>query len=554
MRRNLEALSRAEFDLAVIGGGVNGAATAREAALRGLKVALIEGHDFASGTSSRSSKLIHGGLRYLKQREFHLVRESRRERRLLLKLAPHLAQPLPFLLPIYRGDPYAPVEIRAGLTIYDWLGNLGRGDRHHFYRPAETLHRLPSLRGEGLRASAVYHDSLTDDARLTLEYVLDAAAHGAVVANYAEVRAFSIAPGRPAIAHAEVADRLTGGRCEVAARFWINATGPWVDRVRKIIAGYDGSRTIRTTKGVHLILPSISETYAVFAAIRPGERIFVIMPWHGIALLGTTDTEYDGDLENVEPDEGDIEYLLGAVNRVLREPFNRSDVLGSFAGLRPLVAEEGKEPSEITRDYRFHRDPWAENLITVCGGKLTTARALGEKLLDLIVAALPAGTVRAAAYSDPSRSAPVPGGHIMDYPCFVKEAREQAARTFGVSPETAERIARTYGSRWRSVLAPIRKDRSLGESLTEAGGLTRAEAVFSIREEMAMTIGDFLLRRSGLNWVVQTHSGAGKAAANVFARELGWSDEARRAAILEYARLAGCSTKPASPATGSRQS
>ncbi len=180
MKRDIEGLSKTAFDLGVIGGGVNGAATARDAALRGLKVALVEARDFASGTSSRSSKLIHGGLRYLEQLDFKLVHEARRERRLLLKLAPHLAWPVPFLLPIYKGDPYSPLKIRVGLSIYDLLGNLGRGDRHRMLSAQEALRAIPALRREGLRAAALYHDSETDDARLTLEYVLDAAEHGAV--------------------------------------------------------------------------------------------------------------------------------------------------------------------------------------------------------------------------------------------------------------------------------------------------------------------------------------------------------------------------------------
>lgn len=219
MERNPEALAKQTFDLAIIGGGIQGAATARDAAMRGLKVALVEARDFASGTSSRSSKLIHGGLRYLEQYDFRLVREARRERRLLLTLAPHLAQPVPFLLPIYDGDPYSPFKIRLGLTLYDLLGNLGAKDRHKMLSPSETLRRIPSLRSEGLRAGAVYFDSETDDARLTLENILDAAEHGAAVSNYTEVRALSVSSAKAEVRSAEVEDLLTGRRHEISARF-----------------------------------------------------------------------------------------------------------------------------------------------------------------------------------------------------------------------------------------------------------------------------------------------------------------------------------------------
>ncbi|MBZ5566001.1 MAG: glycerol-3-phosphate dehydrogenase/oxidase, partial [Acidobacteriia bacterium] len=320
MQRDLEALAKQTFDLVVIGGGINGAAIAREAALRGLKVALVEARDFASGTSSRSSKLIHGGLRYLEQFDFQLVRESRTERRLLLRAAPHLARPLPFALPIYRGDPYSPLKVRLGLTLYDLLGNLGRADRHRMLSASEALRLLPLLRSEGLRGAAIYHDSETDDARLTLENILDAAEHGAVVANYAEIRALALQGGGRTVISAEAEDRLTGQHYEISARLWVNATGPWVDHLRALLPGYDGSKTVRLTKGTHLILPKLAPHHAVFAAIREDDRIFVLAPWYEQSLLGTTDTDFDGDPATVQPSSADVEYLLRAVNRVLREP------------------------------------------------------------------------------------------------------------------------------------------------------------------------------------------------------------------------------------------
>lgn len=531
MKRNLEALSGSQFDLVIIGGGINGAATAREATLRGLKVALVDARDFASGTSSRSSKLIHGGLRYLAQHDFKLVREARRERKLLLSLAPHLAQPLPFLLPIYRGDPFSPLKMRLGLTLYDWLGNLGPQDRHRFYSPRETLRRIPRLRPEELRAGAVYHDSLTDDARLSLENVLDAAEHGAVVANYTEVKNFIRQPRSGQLTGAEVEDRLTGKKYEISARFWVNAAGPWVDQVRALTPGYDGSKTIRMTKGTHLILPCIADHYALFAAIRPGERIFLMMPWQGYSLLGTTDTEYEGDPGAVEPDPAEIEYLLNALNRVLREPVSMEDVLGSYAGLRALVVESGRSPSANTREYRFHRDPWINNIIAICGGKLTTARALGEKLADVVEAELPPGSAKAGA-----GESPLPGGHTGPFPKFVEAATEAAIREFGVSPKAATRVVTTYGSRWRNVLEPIHSDPTLAETLPGESELLVAEVKFSICEEMAMTVEDFLLRRSGLNWMACAYPEVAPGVASIFARELGWDAEARLAALARFER------------------
>ncbi len=555
MQRDPEALTRTAFDLVIIGGGINGAATAREAALRGLKVALVEARDFASGTSSRSSKLIHGGLRYLEQFNFSLVHEARRERRLLAELAPHLARRVPFVLPIYRGDPYSPLKIRLGLSIYDLLGNLGREDRHRMLTPEETLREIPALRAEGLRAAAIYYDSETDDARLTLENVLGAAEHGAVVANYTEVRALAVSPAGhaakgPEVVTAEAVDGLTGHRYEISARFWVNAAGPWVDHVRALLPGFDGSKTVRLTKGTHVIVPPVSGPYALFAAILPGERIFVMAPWQGYDLLGTTDTDFAGDPASVRPDRADIEYLLAALNRVLDRPLEHRDVVCSFAGLRALAIEPGRSPSENTREYRFHQDPWAKNFVSICGGKLTTARALGEKLVDQIVARLGVRAVGTLS-SRPTRRTPLPGGMTGPFESFVRASVSEAVRDFQISASVAERIVRTYGSRSKHVLEPLRERKSLAEPLPGSPGhrmvpgspnLLAAEVEFAIRHEMAMTVEDFLLRRSGLNWLAAcTLREAAPAVAQIFAERFAWSRERREAALDSFTR---CATVP----------
>lgn len=546
MERNPEALAKQTFDLAIIGGGIQGAATARDAAMRGLKVALVEARDFASGTSSRSSKLIHGGLRYLEQYDFRLVREARRERRLLLTLAPHLAQPVPFLLPIYDGDPYSPFKIRLGLTLYDLLGNLGAKDRHKMLSPSETLRRIPSLRSDGLRSGAVYFDSETDDARLTLENILDAAHQparpsggpaGAVISNYTEVRALSVSSATGEVRSAEAEDLLTGRRHEISARFWVNAAGPWVDRVRAFLPGFDGSRTVRLTKGTHIILPPVAGPFAMFAAILPGKRIFVMVPWHGHALLGTTDTDYDGDPASVRPDRADTEYLLAALNRVLARPLGLSDVSGAFAGLRALAVQPGRSPSENTREYRLHEDAWASNFVSICGGKLTTARALGEKVTDLVMARM--GKTSRARASHPTRQAPLPGGQTGPFEVYVNYAAWEAVRVFDVPYAIAERIVKTYGSRWRAVLEPIRQNSSLAQPLPGSPELLAAEVDFALRQEMAVRVEDFLLRRSGLNWYAAgALRQAAPAVAEIFAARLGWNPSERSAALEEFSRQA----------------
>jgi glycerol-3-phosphate dehydrogenase len=545
MIRDFESLSHQTFDLAVIGGGIQGAATAREAVLRGLKVVLVEARDFASGTSSRSTKLIHGGLRYLEQADFKLVSEARHERRRLLELAPHLAQPVPFILPIYRGDPYSPLKIRVGLSIYDLLGNLGPQDRHRMLSSEAARRLVPTLRSEGLQAAALYHDSQTDDARLTLENVLDAAQHGAVVANYAEVRALSMSGGSSGkhgkVVAAEVEDLLAGRRQEISARFWVNAAGPWVDHVRALLPGFDGSKTVRLTKGTHLTISPVTGDYALLAAILPGDRVFLMVPWGEYALLGTTDTDYQGDPATLLPEPSETEYLLGAVNRVLRSPLRPSDVVGSWTGLRALAIEPnaaGRAPSANTREYRFHEDPWATNFVSICGGKLTTHRALGEKLVDFLLPRLGEHSSKALS-ARPTRTAPLPGGRTGPFATFVKSAAENAVFEFQLTFPVAQRIVRTYGSRWREVLEPVREQKSLAEPLPGSPGLLAAEVDFAVRHEMALKVEDFLLRRSGLSWKACMMSEAVPAVARIFAARLGWSVQERQDAVDTFARSAG---------------
>lgn len=546
MKRDFAALGKSTFDLCVIGGGVQGAATAREAALRGFKVVLVEARDFSSGTSSRSSKLIHGGLRYLEQLDFKLVAEARRERRLLQQLAPHLARPMPFLLPIYRGDGYSPLKIRMGLTLYDLLGNLGRQDRHRMLSAKSAVELMPALSSDGLRAAALYHDSSTDDARLTLEYVLDAAEHGAVVANYAEVRglATSTRAGAREVVAAEVEDCLTGRRIELSARYWVNAAGPWVDRVRALLPGFDGSKTVRLDKGTHLLIPPVTGRHALLAPVLSDGRVFLIVPWHNCALLGTTETDFEGDPATVRPDRADTEYLLAAANRVLRRQLTAQDVAGCWTGLRALAVEpreSDKPASASTREYRFHEDPWARNIVSICGGKLTTARALGEKLTDFMTARfsrMGLAAPLAPAEGPSSRSLPLPGGYTGSFEMYVHVASWDAVREYDVPLEVGERIVRTYGSRWRKVLERVRSERSLAEPLPGSPKLLPAEVEFAIEHEMAVTVEDFLLRRSGLNWTAQLVPEAAPAVAEIFARRLGWSAERREAALEDYSRSA----------------
>jgi glycerol-3-phosphate dehydrogenase len=286
-----------------------------------------------------------------------------------------------------------------------------------------------------------------------------------------------------------------------------------------------------------VILPAVAPEHALFAAIRPGDRIFLMLPWHGHALLGTTDTDFEGDPAGVQPDRADVDYLLAAVNRVLRQPLTPRDVLGSFAGLRALAIEPGRSPSANTREYRFHEEPGKKNFISICGGKLTTARALAEKLVDRIAARL--GTDAGSAQA--SRTTPLPGGKTGALEAYVKKAADEAGREYAVPVATAERIVRTYGSRWQQVLQPIRGYPDWAEPLPGDPPLLTAEVQFAIRQEMAANVQDFLIRRSGLNWLAAcSMREAAPLVADIFAHELGWSAERRQTSLAAFQESVKC--------------
>ena len=377
MRRDLSALRSGQFDLLVIGGGINGAGAARDAAMRGLRVALVEQADFASGTSSRSSKLVHGGVRYLEQLDFKLVLEASLERRILLRIAPTLVRPLPFILPVYRADRRGARTVQAGMWLYDAL-SLFRNQRHRMLSAGEALRLEPSLNLEGLRGAALYYDAQMDDARLCLANVISASQHGAVVANYTRVSRLVRQGGRTA--GAEVCDALGGDSFEVRAKHVINAAGPWLDD----ICALDGPEPakLRVTKGTHIIVPALTQSHAITIQ-SSDERVVFVIPWHGFSLLGTTDTDYSGRPEDVRPNGQEVDFLLSEVKRII--PGHRltsDDVLASFAGLRPLVRSGTSDSSQTPREERIYESP--SGLLSVAGGKFTTYRLTAKRVVDRI--------------------------------------------------------------------------------------------------------------------------------------------------------------------------
>lgn len=517
--QSLARLERDTFDVCVIGGGINGAAVARDAAMRGLGVALVEAGDFAGETSSRSSKLIHGGFRYLPQFQLRLVRSALRERELLRRhTAPHLVHPIRFLFPVYRGRGFGRLTMGAGLFFYDHLARIPRAERHRSLGAAGVAELEPLLAREGLSGGSLYYDAWGDDARITLENILDAAIHGASVANYAAVECFSTCAGRDGAA--VVKDRLSARTFELRARLFVNAAGPWVDDVRKM-QERDAPPSVRLTKGVHLVFGH--DRLPVHQSLVLGDdddRIVFVMPHGRYVLVGTTDTDFHGNRHDVAADSSDVEYLLGIIHENLPGVrLGAQDVVSSFAGLRALVTNgEHDDPSSVSREEVVIESP--SGMLTVAGGKLTTHREIAEKVVDRALARLgrPAGKSRTA-------SVPLPGARPLD------DAASDGADAFRELDETVRSVLISrYGSR-AVLVAEIASERpELGKELSPGCPAVGAEVVHAVRAEMARSLADFMVRRTSLVWRSPVEAAsAAPAAATIMAQEFGW-DSAREQA------------------------
>ncbi|HVS39421.1 MAG TPA: glycerol-3-phosphate dehydrogenase [Gemmataceae bacterium] len=487
MRRDLDALTAEDFDLLVIGGGIVGAGAALDAATRGLRVALIDKGDFASGTSSASSKLIHGGLRYLEQGDFFLVYEALHERRRLLRNARHLVRPLRFILPFYAGARVPPWKERLGLFLYDMLAGRAGIRRSRAY-PLERLHRdYPGLQRRNLHGAAEFYDAQMDDARLCITVLCSAALHGAVVANYVEAVAFEKEAGL--IRGVRAADRLGGRELRIRARRTLNAAGPWVDAVRRL-AGDDGGPRLRPTKGVHLVAPGRGLT-AAFLLLHPADgRVFFVIPWLGKTLIGTTDTDCDDAPDQLHVAPADVEYLLRGHNHYFDPPLSKSDLLSSFVGLRPLVRARPGEPSALSREFALSASP--SGLLTVSGGKYTTYRRMAETAIDAVVQRL--GLHRRCR----TRDLQLDGAPREQWEQFELAAVQRLQSRWALSEEDARHLIGRYGTRADDVAVYLERGVGLRSRIAPEEPDLLVEFEYQRDHEMAMTRADLLLRRTRL--------------------------------------------------------
>jgi len=487
MHRSLDALTAGPFDVLILGGGITGAGVALDAALRGFRVALIDKGDFASGTSSASSKLVHGGLRYLEHGHIPLVYEALRERRLLLRNAPHLVHPLRFVVPFFAGARVPRWQWRAGLSLYDLLAGTGNLRRSRPLHLSLLRREFPDLNGTGLSGGAEYHDAQMDDARLCIEVLRTAAAHGACLANYAEAVGFENVKGR--IAGVRAADRVGGETFAIHARQVVNATGPWVDAVCRL-AGDASTPHLRPTKGVHLIAPDRGLRSA-FLLLHPADgRVFFVLPWQGKTLIGATDTLCDDSPDALSVTPEDKAYLLAGHNHFFSPPLAETNILNSFAGLRPLAHSKNGAPSSLPREFRLIVSP--SGLLSVAGGKYTTYRAMAETITDAVAARL--GKRRCCR----TRRCALDGAPRKRWTVFLDRETARLGERHGVGEETARHFVQRYGRRAAEVATYLDRDPALGKPVVPGEPELRAEFAYQQEHEMALFPEDHLLRRTHL--------------------------------------------------------
>lgn len=523
-------MSAEPVDLLVIGGGITGAGIARDAALRGIRTAVVDKGDFGGATSSRSSRLIHGGLRYLEQGDFRLVFEASHERRVLLRIAPHLVRPLPFLFPVYRGSRVPPWKLRAGMWLYDALAAFRNVHTHRWLGRKQVARLEPRLRSKDLRGAALYYDAQADDARLVLATMRSAAQAGALVANYAE--ATSLLKSDGSVRGAMVRDALSGSTSPVRALVVVNATGPWVDSLRRR-DDPDAPPLLRLTKGAHVAVPRarIGHAHAVTFTSPLDGRVMFVLPWDDLSYVGTTDTDDAGSPDETRATGADAVYLLRSVNALFPDArLAPRDVVSTWAGLRPLLApDRARSASEVSREHRVVEGP--SGLITIAGGKLTTYRLMGRDVVDRVAKRLRVLDGRPLPPRSPTDRLPLPGGETADLEVLVEalQARE-------VPEARAWHLVRHYGSESAAVLNLVDRDRSLGEPIIPGRPEIWAEVVHAVEREMAARLGDVLIRRLHLFYEDLAHGSAvSPAVADRMADLLGWDESRRDGELAEYA-------------------
>ena len=532
------------FDVAVVGGGITGAGVARDAAMRGLRVALVEAGDFASGTSSRSSRLIHGGVRYLEHGHLHLVFESSRERRVLLRIAPHLVRPLPFTWPVYRGARVSRLKLGLGLGLYDALSMFRNVARHERLSKREVLDREPTLRSEDLVGGARYYDAATDDARLTLANIVSAAESGAAVLNHARATELEVVGGR--VRGVRAYDAIAGDEFTIRAETIVNATGPWSDDLRAMESRIERA-SVAGSRGAHIAVPRsrVGNREAVTMLHPDDARVMFTLPAGDQTIIGTTETPTLPFDRESHATEADVDYLLAAANAYFPDAkLGPSDVIAAWSGIRPLAQPLTRDDvGSASREHTIARGP--KGVVHVTGGKLTTYREMASQVVDMF-AGPEAGRERTADIALPGGDRPVDA--------LLHEAAESIRDEF-----VRNHLVLSYGSRWRDVWSSGDDRPELRDRLSSAHAVIGAEMVHGVEREMATTLGDLLIRRTHLAFEMSDQArSVAPAVASLVAPLRRWTAKDEQAALEEYDRevsgIFGTGSESAAPraATGRR--
>ena len=532
---NISSLESERFDVLVIGGGVTGAGVALDAAARGYRVALVEKVDFASGTSSKSTKLVHGGIRYLPNFDFALVHEALVERGLLLQNAPFLVSPVAFVLPLYEGDrhpvgmPFTTPKgiglgqlLNIGLWMYDGLAGRHNVKRHRHLKRKGVIKLAPALVTEGLKDGYMYYDAQTNDARLTMAIIRTAAQYGATITNYTEVTSFITEQGK--ISGANIHDRIGNQQLAVHARHIVNATGIFSEEV-EALTGTESLVRIEPSKGVHLVLSREDLKLGDAAIVLPeteDKRILFIVPWESRAIFGTTDTG-TGDLDHPTASKEDIAYLLKYLNRYLSLKLTEENIISTYAGYRPLVSprKPGRSTAKVSRTHAVLQSP--SGLVTIVGGKLTTYRRMAQDTLDVL------NRRDGSSVLHPTQSLPLQGS--AGWPVMQRELEKKGA-ALGLSPQTILHLGRNYGAEAMTILDLVSDDQSLAQLLIDDLPYIRAEVLYACRQEMAMTPYDILARRTSITLEDRQRGlGVVDEVATLMAKELQWSPEQQKSMV-----------------------
>jgi glycerol-3-phosphate dehydrogenase len=526
----LRSLGEHEFDVLVVGGGVVGAGAALDAVSRGLSVALVEARDLAAGTSSRSSKLIHGGLRYLEQLDFRLVREALKERGLLVtRLAPHLVRPVSFLYPL-RHRVWERFYVGAGITLYDTLAGSWGLRRHRQLSLRRTLEKAPALRKDALVGAIQYYDAQVDDARFTMMVARTAAQYGACVTTRTPVIGFLREGAR--VTGARVRDLESGAEIEVRAREVINATGVWTDELQRL-AGVEGTATarpsegvsVRASKGVHVVVPRDRITLDTGLILRTEKSVLFVIPWGPHWIVGTTDTAWDLDKAEPSATNADIEYILDHVNAVLKTPLSTDDIEGVYVGLRPLIGQSGANTVKLSREHAVTRP--LPGLTVVAGGKYTTYRIMAKDAVDAAVRNL--GEAVPASITE---RVPIVGAAGFE---AVRNNKRRLAERAGLPVGRVEHLLHRYGSRTEELLEVIETTPGLGDPIPGAEGYLKVEAVYAASHEGALRLEDVLVRRTRIFIEERDHGlEASREIAQLLAPILGWDVDRTKREIDDY--------------------